>query len=231
MISIAKLAVVLAMIVVFAGTVWAQQPPGEVKLGEEIALFNGKNLEGWGFFLVDPNVKLEDVWSVKDGLLVCKGEPLGYLASEKPFKDFKLTVEWRWAPGKEPGNSGVLMRITGEPKFLPKCVECQLKHGDAGDIWTSEGFAFKGDADRHQELDHEKLGHLVGVKRVAGAEKPPGDWNQLSITLDGGRLTAEINGQVVNYATECDDVEGKIGLQSEGGEVQFRTVKLTPIVK
>lgn len=51
-----------------------------------------------------------------------------------------LSFEWRWAPGSEPGNSGVLLRIAGEPEtFMPKCVEAQLKHGSAGDIWAFYG--------------------------------------------------------------------------------------------
>ena len=40
---------------------------------KEIALFNGKDLVGWEHFLVDAATKKEDVWSVKDGLLVCQG--------------------------------------------------------------------------------------------------------------------------------------------------------------
>ena len=83
-------------------------------------LFNGECLEGWDYFLVDPDVKMEDVWSVKDGLLVCKGEPMGYCCTKKEFENFKLIVEWRWAPGKKPGNSGVLLRITGKPMALPR---------------------------------------------------------------------------------------------------------------
>jgi hypothetical protein len=230
MIRTLRLGIALAMVAAWPGMASSQQKPDEPKLGEEIQLFNGKNLDGWGFYLADPKLKMEDVWSVKDGILVCKGDPMGYLSSSNEFKDFKLVVQWRWAPGKEPGNSGVLMRITGEPKALPKCLEAQLKHGNAGDIWAFQGFTLKGDADRFQEVNHEKFGHLIGVKRIAEAEKPPGEWNQYAVMLDNGRLTLEINGQVVNYATDCDNVAGKIALQSEGGEVHFRTVKLMPIL-
>jgi hypothetical protein len=231
MMRIAQLGIVLALLAGGVGVARAEQKPGEPKFGPEVALFNGKNLEGWGFFLVDPQLKIEDVWSVKDGILVCKGEPMGYLATQQEFKDFKLVVEWRWAPGKEPSNSGLFSRITGEPKAVPKCLECQLKHDNVGDLWVFQGFKLKGDADRHQELDVEKLGHLLGVKRIAGNEKPPGEWNQTTVLLDGGHVSVELNGQVVNYATDCDDVPGKVGLQSEGGEIHFRTVKLLPIVK
>lgn len=231
MMRLARLGIVLTLLAGGIGAAQAEPKPGEPKFGPEVALFNGKNLDGWGFFLVDPQLKMEDVWSVKDGILVCRGEPMGYLATQKEFKDFKLVVEWRWAPGKEPGNSGLFSRITGEPMVIPKCVECQLKHGNVGDLWGFRGFLVKGDADRSEERDKEKLGHFVGVKRISGNEKAPGEWNETSVTLDGNQISIELNGQVANYATTPCDEPGKIGLQSEGGEIHFRTVKLLPIVK
>ena len=69
-------------------------------LTESVELFNGECLGGWTSFLVEDDVKMEDVWSVKDGILICKGEPHGYLATEKCYEDYQLVVEWRWAPGK-----------------------------------------------------------------------------------------------------------------------------------
>ncbi len=226
MISTARFLSAAALLLAMALTASAEQ-----KFGDEVQLFNGKNLDGWGYFLVEPDVKMKDVWSVEDGVLVCKGEPMGYLSTEKQYKDFKLVIDWRWAPGKEPGNSGVLMRITGEPMGLPRCVEAQLKHGNVGDIWAFQGFDLKGDSDRFAKRHNEKIGDFVGVSRIAGNEKKPGEWNQYAITVDEGELTVMLNGQLVNRATKCDDVAGKIGLQSEGGEIHFRTVKLIPILK
>jgi len=107
---------VMSLSVVFAGAVHADGPSGK-----EVNLFSGKDLSGWEHFLVDENAKLEDVWSVEDGILICQGKPGGYLCTKKMYESFKLVVEWRW-PGK-PGNSGVLMRITGKPTMLPNCVE------------------------------------------------------------------------------------------------------------
>ena len=48
-----------------------------------VALFNGSDLTGWTYHLDKPNVKMEDVWSVKDGVLRCKGKPAGYLLTKK----------------------------------------------------------------------------------------------------------------------------------------------------
>ena len=201
----------------------ADKPKGDIDL------FDGKSLAGWEHYLVEPDVKMTEVWSVVDGLLICKGEPMGYLATKKEFTNFKLVVQWRWAPGKPAGNSGVLLRITGEPRALPKCAEAQLKAGSAGDIYGFHGFQVKGDAARALSKEGEMIGKLSGVTKIKGNEKEPGEWNKYEITLNGGNLTLIVNGEKVNEATDCDVVAGKIGLQSEGGEVHFRTVRLTPL--
>src|SRR5688572_19782879 len=75
--------------------------------GETIDLFNGKDFEGWTFFL-DPrarDVKPEDVWSIDKGVIVCKGKPFGYMITRKEYEDYQLELEWKW--GEKPGNSGV----------------------------------------------------------------------------------------------------------------------------
>ena len=135
---------------------------------EPIKLFNGKDLAGWHAYLVEPDVTMEDVWSVKDGLLICTGEPMGYLATKADYKNFKLIVEWRWPAGKEPGNSGVLMRITGEPMALPRCVEAQLRHGSAGDIWAFQGFHVEGDAAHFSGDKSSRVRESVGSEQDHG---------------------------------------------------------------
>ncbi len=198
-------------------------------LTEPVELFNCQCLGGWTSFLVEDDVKMEDVWSVKDGILICKGEPNGYLATEKCYEDFQLIVEWRWAPGKEPGNSGVLMRITGDEMMLPNCMEAQLKSGDAGALYGFQGFKIDGDADRKMEVKGHKLGgDLTGVKKLTGAEKEPGEWNRYDITLKGDKVVLKVNGKKVNEAHGCDIRCGQIGFQSEGGEIHFRKITLKP---
>ncbi|MBL7221173.1 MAG: DUF1080 domain-containing protein [Phycisphaerae bacterium] len=208
----------------------APSAPTTVKTEGGIDLFDGKSLTGWEHYLVKPDLKMSDVWSVRDGLLVCKGTPMGYIATKKEFTNFKLVVEWRWPPGKQATNSGVLMRITGKPQALPKCVEAQLKAGSAGDVYGFHGFHVKGSA-RVISAENKFVGKLSGVSKIKGNEKKPGEWNKYEITFNGGDLTVILNGQKVNEATGCDVVAGKIGLQSEGGEVHFRTVRLIPLDK
>ncbi len=200
-----------------------------VSCGAEHVLFNGKDLSEWDYFLVDPAAKMSDVWSIQDGILVCKGEPQGYLATKKDYTNFTLVVEWRWAPGTKPGNSGVLMRITGQATMLPNCVEAQLASGSAGDMYGFQGFKIDGEASRRIEIrEHKLAGHLRGLTKIEGNEKEPGEWNKYEIDADQGKITLVVNGKQVNQAYNCDVHAGKIGLQSEGGIIHFRTVQLTP---
>ena len=183
-------------------------------------------LDGWNFHVIDPDVERNAVWSIEDGILKTTGEPLGYLSTKESFDHVHLTLEWRWAPGTEPGNSGVLLRIDGDPvTFLVRCVECQLMHQRAGDIWGFYGFELSGDAERFREIkDHQALGDFIGVGHIKDAEKEPGEWNCYDIILQGGNLTVRVNGELVNEATDVEVLCGPIGLQSEGGEIHFRNL-------
>lgn len=193
---------------------------------ETKSLFDGKSLSGWDYFLVDSSLAMEDVWWVEDGLLKCKGEPLGYLATQEEYTHFKLVVEWRWAPGKPAGNSGVLMRISGEPKGLPRCFEAQLKHGSVGDIYGFHGNQVAGPSDRFVSRESELTGPMTGVTKLLDAEDEAGDWNRYEIYLLKDNLTIYVNGMKVNEAWDLDVMPGKIGFQSEGGEIHFRKIEL-----
>ena len=200
--------------------------PAETAPGA-IELFNGRDLTGWKAFTGDPKVKQEDVWSARDGVIVCKGEPIGYLYTDRTFTHFKFEAEYRWA-GK-PGNSGLFSRIGGEPSTLPRCIETQLKHGDAGDLFGFHGFPLRGAADRFKEKESKLGGHVSIVKKIAGNEKEPGQWNKMEVIVSGADITVRLNGRKVNEATGAEVMAGPVGLQSEGGEVHFRNVRLTPL--
>ncbi len=199
----------------------AAPPSQEPKLGDEVALFNGKDLSGWTFHLADPKAKMEDVWSVSDGVLRCAGSPVGYIRTEKDYTNFVLTLEWRFPEGKPPGNSGVLLRMVGPDKVWPKSLEAQLMHRNAGDIWNIDDFPAKTDPARTSGRRTEKL--------LPTNEKPIGEWNRYVITLNRGELKLEVNGAVQNTASWCEEVPGKICLQSEGAEIEFRNIRLKPV--
>jgi len=195
-----------------------------------LELLNGEDLKGWGFVLADPAVPRDAVWSVLDGNLVCTGTPLGVLQTERAFTNFRLVVEYRWAPGGKPGNSGILTRINGEARALPRCVEVQLQHGNAGDVLGLQGMAVGPEQPRAFEIKaHKVAGDIHGVKKLADAEKPGGEWNRVEILAQGGNYTVWMNARQINQATGAEIVAGPIGLQSEGGEIHFRRATLTPL--
>jgi putative membrane-bound dehydrogenase-like protein len=188
---------------------------------EKRSLFDGKTLTGWTFFLEDPKARMEDVWSVKDGVLHCKGRPIGYLRTTEDFTSFVLTVEWRFDPALGAGNSGVLLRMTGADKVWPRSVEAQLNSGDAGDIWNIDEVPM--------QIDPARTEGRRTVKLAPSSEKPLGEWNRYVITLDGGELTLEVNGVKQNEAHWVDELPGKILLQSEGAPIEFRKIEIVPI--
>jgi len=188
-------------------------------------------LAGWKAFHEDPQAKTGDVWKLTDGVLSCRGAPKGYIYTEKDHANFVLKLEWRWPPGKEPGNGGVLLRMTGKHQIWPKSLEAQINVGDAGDFWGLGGYQLSGPSARFKSLEHPQFGKLANLKKLEAAEKPPGEWNQYEIVADGGTVRLKINGKVVNTATGCNPAPGKICLTAEGDEIHFRRVSLAPIEK
>jgi len=190
---------------------------------EPRSLFDGKSLEGWTCLLDEPGAKLEDVWSVKDGVLRCKGRPTGYLRTTEDFANFVLTLEWRFDPTLGAGNSGVLVRMTGADKIWPRSIEAQLNSGDAGDIWNIDEVP--------AEVDPSRTRGRRTIKLAPSSEKPLGEWNRYVITLDGGELALEVNGVKQNEARWVEEIPGKICLQSEGAAIEFRRVEIVPILR
>lgn len=189
----------------------------------EIQLFDGRTLNGWTSYLRDENAKMTDVWSVKDGVLICKGQPIGYLRTEADYKNFVLKLEWRWNPEtKATGNSGVLVRMIGEDKVWPKSVEAQLQADSAGDFWGIGEFTMTTDPERTRGRNARKTHH---------AERPAGEWNAYEIIVDQGQVILKVNGQEVNRAWDVEEIAGKICLQSEGQEIHFRNIRLAPIFR
>jgi len=185
----------------------------------------------WKAFHEDPQADAEAIWKLADGVMVCQGSPKGYLYTETDFTNFVLRLEWRWPPDKEPGSGGVLVRMTGRHKIWPKSLEAQLNAGSAGDFWGLDGYQLTGPAERTKHLEHPQFGKLTNVQKAKDLEKPAGQWNRYEIVAYGDVVTISVNGQVVNKATGCEVVPGKILLTAEGDAIHFRRVRLTPILK
>jgi hypothetical protein len=192
-----------------------------------VALFNGRDLTGWTYFLQVPEgvetPRMSDVWTVDaaNAVLTCQGKPPGYIRTEKTYTDYVLELEWRFPA--EPGNSGVLLRMTGPDQIWPRCVEAQLQSGRAGDFRLIGGAPLETEASR---VNPEQPRHR---RHVRPNEKPLGEWNHYRITVDGDRLALEVNGELLNQGRGAEEVAGTIGLQSEGAVIEFRNIRLKPL--
>ena len=193
-------------------------PSGMIVPKKKMMLFNGKDLTGWKPFLGRSKVDPKTVWSVVGGVIRCEGRPNGYIRTTAAYANYKLHLEWRWV--KRGSNSGVLLHINGPDRVWPKCVEAQLMSRNAGD------FFFIGGATC-----------TVGGKKKAGrlpkkgdpSEKPLGQWNSYDITCKGDAIRLVINGELKNEASGVSVTSGTIGLQSEGGPIEFRNVYVEPV--
>ncbi|MFO0833182.1 MAG: DUF1080 domain-containing protein [Phycisphaerales bacterium] len=187
-------------------------------------LFDGKTMAGWKAVVPDLAKEGKDqaaVWSVKDGVLACRGTPAGYVRTEQAYSNYVLKLEWRWvdAGAKDP-NSGVLLRVVGEDKVWPKSIEAQLAGGHAGDFWNIDSVKMTTD-----------VGRLKGrnTRHTHANERPVGEWNEYEIIVHKGDVSLRVNGDEVNRAWDCEEVPGFIALQSEGAPIEFRNVRLVEV--
>src|SRR5262245_36115178 len=114
-----------------------------IKPDKPIALFNGRDLSGLTTWLKDS--RREDpkrVFSVKEAMLHVSGEGNGYIATDKAYADYHLTVEYRWGKrtdgGKFVRNSGILLHATGADGGAGgtwmTSIECHLARGCVRDL-------------------------------------------------------------------------------------------------
>ena len=181
----------------------------------KILLFNGKDLSNWDFKLKDPNVDPSSVFKVKDGVISISGNPFGYMRTKDIYSNYKLHAEWRYP--SEPSNSGIFVHAQLPDTIWLRCIEIQLKDGNAGDFVCMNGATLKEQADPSKR---------VVQKMASSSEKLTGQWNLMDITCKNNFIVVVVNGILQNKGTEVSVNKGNICLQSEGKEIEFRNVYL-----
>ena len=191
-------------------------------------LFNGKNLDGW----IDVNTSPE-TWSVRDGLLVCTGQPIGVMRSDRQYENFVLEIEWRhMEPG---GNSGIFLWCDAIPQAsrLPQGMEVQMLELD----WVNQ----------HPQRDGTLPpiayvhGELFGAGGMTATPENPrgrrskslenrckgvGQWNKYVVVAVDGNVKLSVNGKFVNGIRDASLKKGYLCLESEGKEIHFRTIRI-----
>jgi hypothetical protein len=192
------------------------------------ALFNGKDLSGW----VDVNTS-PDTWYVKDGLLVCRGKPIGVMRSERQYENFLLHVEWRHM--ESGGNSGIFAWSDAIPfgNRLPKGLEIQMLELDWVKLNTKKGKQPPPIAYVHGELFG--AGGLKATpdnprgsrsKSLENRCKGRGEWNIYDVVCVDGVVKLSVNGKFVNGIRNSQYKKGYLCLESEGSEIHFRNLKI-----
>lgn len=202
------------------------------------SLFNGKNLEGWQIDVpeLDKNPEAVKPFLVRNGMLVSLGTPNGHLVSEKEYANYRLEVEYRFAG--TPGNCGVLVHAS-TPRSLydmfPQSIEVQMMHENAGDFWCIVEDIQVPDMEARRG-PKEDWGIVEGKNRrilnlTDGSEKPVGEWNKMTIECLADSVKVWVNDDLVNFGYNATATKGRVALQAEGSEVEFRKVLMTPINK
>jgi hypothetical protein len=205
---------------------------------QSVLLFDGKTLDGWHMDVPDleKDSSLRIPFLVRNGNLVSLGTPNGHLLTDKEYENYRLDVEYRFAG--EPGNCGVLVHASGSRnlyKMFPKSIEVQMMRGNAGDFWCIVEDIKVPDMEARRG-PKENWGITEGKERrivnlTDNSEKPLGEWNKMVIECRADTITVWLNGDLVNTGFGATATKGKIALQAEGAEVEFRIVELTSLTK
>ena len=183
---------------------------------------------------LDDNANEPVPFVVREGLLVSLGTPNGHLVTEKEYKYYRLEVEYRFP--REPGNCGVLVHASSPRKLydmFPQSIEVQMMHENAGDFWCIVEDVEVPDMESRRG-PKEEWGITEGKARrienlTNGSENPLGEWNTMLIECKGDEIKVWVNGEMVNSGFNATATEGKIALQAEGSEVEFRKIALTQL--
>lgn len=189
----------------------------KLKYGKPINLIRGDSLEGWKLIEQDAT----NGWQVKDGVLLNdavqrEGEErifYGNLRTVDEFEDFNLTLEVNVGRRQ---NSGV---------YLRGIYEVQVED------------TYRRDVDSHN------MGAIYSrITPSVAAEKRPGQWQTMDITLCDRHVTVILNGTTIidnepllgctGGALWSDEFRpGPIYLQGDHGNIKYRNIVLKPIVK
>jgi hypothetical protein len=184
-------------------------------------LFNGKDLDGWKFHLGKDGAENRGTFTVKDGILICSGNPSGYMYTAKSYSNFTLQFElaFKRAEGLKNdsefrGNSGCLIHVREKNALgvWPRSIEVQGANQQLGLI-----LPIPRDV---------KCTRTFDTKASAKARKPVGEFNKVEIDVKGGDMTIKLNGTVVSTVGKCELTEGAIGFQSEGAETLWKNIRI-----
>ena len=206
-----------------------------------LSLFDGQTTKGWHKYGGDP---VGPAWKVKDGYLYLdtsdkkNGQVVGGgdIVTDEEFENFHLQLEWKISPR---GNSGIIFYIH----------EDKIKYNWPWETGPEMQVLDNGTPTRAGHSDAVYYTHRAGDLYDMLASKEavkPGEWNQVEIVSQDGKLDFYMNGARILSTIMWDDnwkqmiakskfrsmpgfgtyKKGRIGLQDHDNEVLYRNIRI-----
>jgi len=141
-------------------------------------------------------------WEVVDGLLTACGAPVGYLTSDRSYKNFALSIEFKCGADT---NSGVFVRSPQE------------SGGYEVQIWRQQPAGYN-------------TGAIVGTAKTAREYAfKADDWNRYEITANGDHLVVVLNGETTLDIHDASFADGQLRLQYQQFPIAFRNIRIRPL--
>ena len=227
-----KKSVLIFVFILVAAVVNAQKPL--FKFGDEIgseSISAGKKQKAEKIQWIQVNTE-DSTWQLNGKELICFGNPIGVIRSEKEYENFVLHIEWRHM--KAGGNSGTFVWSKAQPgtNRLPDGVEVQMLELD----WVNQNIR-NGEKPPIAYVHGELFG-VGGVKIIPDNPRGErsksvenrclgkGEWNTYEVVCVDGTIKLSVNGKFVNGISQASQRKGFICLEAEGSEIQFRNIRL-----
>jgi hypothetical protein len=177
-------------------------------------LFNGRDLTGWVNVNCAPTT-----WTVADNMIHSSGKPICELRTTRMYENFTLELEFMHLTPK--GNAGVFVwgdAITARGQPFVRAIEIQVFQGNHGDMFPIHGARMTPTPESPNRGDRS-------LPREARS-KPVNEWNHYRITANKGILKLAVNGAEVAGGFDISPRKGYIHLESEGGVVKWRNLRI-----
>jgi len=148
-------------------------------------------------------------WEIVDGIVGAddRGEP-GWLVTKGAWTDFHIRVEFQ---ASAQSNSGIFVR-------------CEDPNG------VSAESCYEINVFDQNENPANRTGSIVAHVPPAGSVLAGDAWNTYDIIAQGTNLTVRLNGTVTaELQDDTTHASGYIALQSNGGPIKFRDVRIRPL--
>jgi hypothetical protein len=206
----------------------------EAAAGEWQDLFNGTSLEGWHTY---GKSTAGAAWKAEDGVLhftpVKDGAERGDLVTDEEYDNFELSLEWKISKN---GNSGIIFYVHEDTAKYPNTYNTGLEMQVLDNDGHPDGKIFKHTAGNLYDL----------IPNTKETVKPVGEWNEVRIVSNQGKLDFYLNGENIVSTTLWDDKwkelvagskfssmpgfgtykSGRIALQDHDDEVWYRNIKI-----